>query len=181
MKWKWKQKLTSHSCNVSFHRLMSNVLCHYSCILPSNGYMAVFMSQVLCLYCVLCSLSQWDCGKICFWSGSPMRGSGHESSCYLPVTFQLSRFDHETPVCETFPQSPGTTIVKPSLPCSDHDSHLQASRLDPKLRRYIYSDPMYTTSTWIQLILLFPAIATPCICQCRNTGGGKGIGIRLGL
>ena len=38
------------------YRHMSNVFCHYSCILLSNGYKTGFMSHVLCLmgFVIMC-------------------------------------------------------------------------------------------------------------------------------
>lgn len=109
IKWKWKQKLTSHLCNVSFHRLTSNVLCHY-CGIPLAMVIWLglwgrcFACTVLCVYLFSAIVARYV-----IWSGSHMQGSGHETSCNLTVTlqtFQLSWFDHETPVWEPTPSLP---------------------------------------------------------------------------
>ena len=63
-----------------------------------------FACSVLCVHLVSVIVARYV-----IWSGSPMRGSGHESSCFLLValqTFQLSWFDHETLVWEPTPSLP---------------------------------------------------------------------------
>ena len=106
---KMETKIHQSLVRCFLHRLMSNVLCHYSCIplamvIWLGLWARCFACTVLCDY-----LFSVIVARYVIWSGSPMRGSGHESSCYLPValqTFQLSWFDHETPVWEPTPSLP---------------------------------------------------------------------------
>ena len=57
MKWKleteWKQN-THQNTHRFLQGLMSSVLCHYSCILLSNGYMTGFISLCFAFTLVLC-------------------------------------------------------------------------------------------------------------------------------
>ena len=91
-KWKWKQKKTSISIVQCFlHGLMSNVLCHYSCIpIALVLWLALW---VMCfaftlVLCFMITYSVWltsalVASNVAIYSGSHVRGSGYKTSCYI--------------------------------------------------------------------------------------------------
>ena len=123
------------------------------------------------------------------WSGSPMRGSGHETSCNLTVTlqtFQLSWFDHETPVWEPTPSLPvlqlsdrAYLVVIPTLTFRPVGStpdwgYVNANRLATATKLRFHFCFQFPFSIFISLqFCAFPYAPLNIICsrvQIRDTG-----------
>ena len=146
----------------------SSVFCHYYCILLGNSIGLAVL--VTCLYCALWLHIQCDwvvlmwqamlqCSLVHVWEGLGTRlGEKHMWTIYEN---NFTRSWNKTSI----PTVAAWFLQTYTIP------HFQFCSL--AVRESSYLALFYT------MIACFPSIASPSICQYRNTGGSKGLRIML--
>ena len=110
--WKWKLEMEIGNENGNKNAPITGAMFSSQCALSlllyhllSNGYRTGFMSRALLLCCALWLLllsSTHVASNVAIQSGSRVRGSGHETSCYL-IMRVLEQGQHSYP-CSLVPR-----------------------------------------------------------------------------